>query len=161
MNLFTKRETSTLVLIALSTLMLGACSDSTKPPRDTVSTYETDEYGRSVKVTTTREVQPSPPPVKPLHEDKSAHVRIDGDGLEGDGIEANIDENSGSVRVNVPQYNENGERAHVRAPMVKVDADDQTGQVHIKAPFVNITKNGHGDRTTIRIPGITIRGSGE
>lgn len=165
MNSLGKRETSSVALIALSALILGACSSGpTKPPADSVSTFETDEYGRTVKTTTIREVQPNlnpPPPIPGAPhrvEDTTTHIQIDGDGLDGSGIEANIDSNSGSVHVDAPRDYERNGRTHVRAPLVKVDTDDNTGRVHIKAPFVNINKNGHGDRTTIRIPGITIRG---
>lgn len=160
-----KRGISSVALVAMSALVLTACSNSSKPATESVSTLETDEYGRTVKTTTTREVVQdgkTPPPIAGTspQQDTMTHIQIDGDGVDGDGIEAHIDGDShGSVHINTPRdYAGTSDRVHVRAPLVKVDADDDTGSVHIKAPFVNINKNGHGDRTTIKIPGITIRG---
>ncbi len=159
MNSQGKRRIGSVALVALSAFMLAACSNSSKPA-ESVSTVETDEYGRTVKTTTTREVVQegkAPPPLVESSQGSSTHIDIDG----GDGIEANIDgDENGRVQINTPRdyARSTSDRVHVRAPLVKVDADDDTGSVHIKAPFVNINKNGHGDRTTIKIPGITIRG---
>ena len=146
-------ETRSAAMVALSVLMLSACSSSPKPAADTTSTLETDEYGRTVKTTTIREVQPNlnpPPPINTSTAPDSTNIQIDSDGIDGDRIQVRTDGESHA-------YSDDS-RVHVRAPLVKVDSDDNTGSVHIKAPFVNINKNGHGDRTTIRIPGITIRG---
>lgn len=161
MNSLGKRRIGSVALVALAAVVLTACSNSTKPGAESVSTVETDEYGRSVKTTTTREVvqEGKAPPIagSTPQQDTTTHIDIDGD---SDAIEANIDgDSNGSVHINTPRdYAGTSDRVHVRAPLVKVDADDNTGSVHIKAPFVNINKNGHGDRTTIKIPGITIRG---
>lgn len=132
-----------ILILAVSTLVLGACSPQPKTT-STTSSYSVDQFGNTVKTTVTKEVQAAQEgaQTKALPP-QTSEIDVD--------CEDEVVDNEAEEAL-VPQPS----NVRVHAPFVNVEADD--GKVHVRAPFVRIDKNGHGDRTTIRIPGITIRG---
>jgi len=137
---------STLIL-SLSVLALTACAQQPKTT-ESVSSYK-DENGNMVKVTTTKEVTEVNPAGVSTHETVMPPAELSEE-------TTNVDIRDADGNPVAGAYSDETS-THVRAPLVKIDSDENTGRVNVKVPFVSVTKNGHGDKTTVKIPGITIR----
>lgn len=137
LELRTLRQTAPLVLICV---LLSSCGNTTKT---TESTTTTDGYGQTrtvevqqngnsrVTTETIRTVEPNSPE---YDEESGATITIDDQGID----------------------NTAPSRTRVRAPGVKIDTDEASGEVHVDVPFVKINKEAGSNKVNVKVPFVNI-----